>query len=111
MGALLHSNLGCNTLPIPCNNHLNQFLTVINDWVNKMRKVVDSLMGSPFDIWLFPIGLKVEYPPLILRKSCPLLIICCIDIAICGFLFKLHIYMMSKIMMCRLAQNTIDNDF
>ena len=41
------------------NNFLNQFLVVINDWVNKTRKVVDSLMGFPFDIWLFPIGSKV----------------------------------------------------
>ena len=48
--------LGCHTLPIPCNNQPNQFLVVINDWVNETRKVVDSLMGSPFDIWLFPIG-------------------------------------------------------
>ena len=68
-------------------------------------------MGSPIDTWILPIGLEVKYPPLILRKSCPHRIICCIDIAGCGFLIKLHIYMMSKIIMCRLAQNTIDNDF
>ena len=67
-------NLVCHTLPIPCNNQLNQLLAVINDWVNRTRKVVDSLTGSPFDIWLFPIGPKgLNIPPsLILRKSCPL---------------------------------------
>ena len=53
-----NSNLSCHTFPIPCNNQPNQFLAVINDWVNETRKVVDSLMGSPFDIWLFPIGPK-----------------------------------------------------
>ena len=46
-----NSNLSCHTLPIPCNNQLNQFLAVINDWVSKTRKVVDNLMGSPSDIW------------------------------------------------------------
>ena len=67
-----NSNLGCHTLPIPCNNQPNQFLAVINDWVNETRKVVDSLMGSPSDIWIFPIGPKgLNIPPLILRKSCP----------------------------------------
>ena len=49
-----NSNLDCHTLPIPCNNQLNQYLAVINDWVNKTRKVVDSLVGSPFDIWVIP---------------------------------------------------------
>ena len=58
-----NSNLGFLTLPIPCNNQPNQFLAVINDWVNKTRTVVDSLVGSPFDIWIFPIGPKVKYPP------------------------------------------------
>ena len=41
-----HSNLDCHTLPFPCNNQINQLLAVINDWVNKTRKVVDNLMGS-----------------------------------------------------------------
>ena len=42
-----NSNLGCHALPIPCNNQPNQFLAVINDWVNETRKVVDSLMVLP----------------------------------------------------------------
>ena len=54
-----HSNLDFQTLPIPCNNQLNQILAVINGWVNKTRNVIDSLMGSPFDIWPFPIGPRV----------------------------------------------------
>ena len=58
-----NSNLGFHTLPIPCNNQLNQLLAVINDWVKKTRKVVGSLMGSPFNIWIFPIGSKVWIPP------------------------------------------------
>ena len=53
-----NSNLVCHTLPIPCNNQLNQLSTIINDWVNKTRKVVVSLIGSPFYIWIFPIGPK-----------------------------------------------------
>ena len=44
--------------PSPCNNYFNQFLAELNDWVNETIKVVDSLMGSPIDIWIFPIGLK-----------------------------------------------------
>ena len=52
------------SLPFPSqeNNFLNQFLAVINDWVNKTRKVFDSLMGFIFDIWIFPIGSRFEYP-------------------------------------------------
>ena len=42
-----NSNLGCHTLHIPWNNQLNQFLAVINDCVNKTRKVVDSFDGFP----------------------------------------------------------------
>ena len=60
-----NSNLGCHTLPIPCNNQPNQFLAVINDWVNETRKVVNSLMGFPSDIWIFPIspkGLNISSP-------------------------------------------------
>ena len=45
--------------PFLCNNYFNQFLAVTNDWVNETRKVVDCLMGSPFEIWIFPIGPKV----------------------------------------------------
>ena len=45
-------------LPSPCNNYFNQFLQELNDWVNETRKVVDCFMGSPFDIWIFPIGPK-----------------------------------------------------
>ena len=51
-----------HTLPIPfpspCNNYFNQFLAELNAWVNDTRKVGDCLMGSPIDIWLFPIGPK-----------------------------------------------------
>ena len=58
--------------PSPCNNYLNQFLAKINDWVNKTRKTVDSLMGLPLDIWISPHWLKgLNIPPFILRKSCP----------------------------------------
>ena len=68
-----NSNLGCHTLPIPCNNQLNQFLAVINDWVSKTRKIFDSFDG--FSLWhlAFPHWpQRFEYsPPLILRKSCP----------------------------------------
>ena len=71
-----NSNLGHHTFPIPCNNHFNQFLEKLNDWVNETRKVVDCLVGSPFDIWIFLIGPKgLNIPPHILRKSCPHLII------------------------------------
>ena len=49
--------------PSPCNNYLNQFLVGINDWVNKTRMVVDSLMGFSLDIWNFPIGPRFEYSP------------------------------------------------
>ena len=44
-----NSNLGYHTLPIPCNNQLNQFLEVINDWVNKTRKGSWQLDG--FSLW------------------------------------------------------------
>ena len=44
--------------PSPCNNYFNQKLAELNDWVNETRKVVDYLMGSPIDIWIFPIGPK-----------------------------------------------------
>ena len=65
--------LGCHTLPISCNNQPNKFLEVLNDWVNETRKVVDSLMGSPSDIWIFPIGPKVwTFPPLSLGHHAPI---------------------------------------
>ena len=70
-----NSNLDFHTLPIPCNKKLNQLMAVVNDWVNKTRKVVDSWMGSPFDIWIFRIDPSFEYHPLIPRKSHPHLII------------------------------------
>ena len=44
--------------PSPCNNYFNQFLEKLNDWVNETRNVVDSLMGSFIDIWIFPFGPK-----------------------------------------------------
>ena len=80
-----NSNLDFHTFSIPCNNKLNQFLVVINDWVNKTRKIVDSWMGSPFEIWIFPIDPIFEYRPLILRKSCPHIINSYIDIDDYGF--------------------------
>ena len=104
--------LGCHTLPISCNNQPNQFLAVINYWVNKTRKVVYILMGSPFEIWPFPIGPKVWIsPPLILRKSCPSSLLLHWHRWLWVFLIEMHIYMVSNIIMCQLAQNTINNDF
>ena len=91
---------------IPCNKQPNQFLAVINDWMNETRKVVDNLMGSPFDIWIFPIGPKVLNIP----HPAPYHY-CCIDIAGFGFLIKFHIYMISKIITCRLAQKNIGIGF
>ena len=70
-----NSNLDCHTLPIPCNNQLNQFLAVINDWVSKTRKVVDSLVSFPFYIWRFPIGpkgLNIPHPPISLGNHAPI---------------------------------------
>ena len=60
--------------PFPRNNYLNQFLAEINDWVNKIRKVIDSVMVSPFDIWIFPIGSKVWIfpPPLSIGNHAPI---------------------------------------
>ena len=62
--------------PSPCNNYFNQFLAKLNDWVNETRKVVDSLMGSPIDIWIFPIGpqrLNIPTrPPLSLANHAPI---------------------------------------
>ena len=53
-------------------NYLNQFLEEINDWVNKTKKVVDHFMGSPIDIWIYPIGSRVWiFPSPFLAKSCP----------------------------------------
>ena len=67
-----NSNLGCHTLPIPCNNQLNQLLAVINDWVNKTRKVVDSFGG--LSLWHLdsPLDQRFEYPPLSLRNHAPI---------------------------------------
>ena len=59
MGDLPNSNLTPILFPSPCNNYLNQFLEKINDWAQKTKWVVDILLGSPFDIWFFPIGSKV----------------------------------------------------
>ena len=51
--------------------------------------VVDSFDGFS------PQWFKVKHClPLILGKSFPHIIICCIDIAGCGFFIKLNIYMM-----------------
>ena len=99
-----HSNLDCHTLPIPCNNQLNQLLVVINDWVNMTRKVVDSWWVLPLIFVFSPLAQGFEYPPaLSLGNHSPisLLFNCIVG---CGFLIKLHIYMMSKIRMCWLAQ-------
>ena len=68
-----NSNLGCHTLPIPCNNQLNQFLELINDWVPNTRKVVDSFDGFSLchlDFPHWPKGLIIS-PSLFLVKSCP----------------------------------------
>ena len=93
-----NSNLGCHTLPIPFNNQSNQFLAVINDWVNEIRKVVDSLMCYPSDIWLFPIGPKVLIAPLlILSKSFPFSLLLHWHSWLWVFLIKNHIYMFSKL--------------
>ena len=55
------SNLNLTAILFPSQgiNYLNQFLEEINDWAQKTKWVVDSLMGSPFDIWFFPVGPKV----------------------------------------------------
>ena len=93
-----NSNLGCHTLPIPCNNQLNQFLVVINDWVNKTRKVVDSFDG--FSLWHldFPHWSKgLNIPPFILRKPCPFSLLLHWHSWLWIFLIKMHIYMMSNL--------------
>ena len=75
---------------------MSPVLQNMNAWGNGHR-----YFGVFFWHMDFPQWIKVKYSPhLILRKSCPHLIICCIDIAGCGFLIKLHIYMMSKIIYC-----------
>ena len=59
--------------PSLCNNYFNQFLAELNDWVKETRKVVECLMGSPIDIWLFPIGPKGQMsPPLSLGNHAPI---------------------------------------
>ena len=40
-------------------NYLNQLLEEINDWVHKTKKVVESFMGSPIDIWIKTTGSMV----------------------------------------------------
>ena len=42
---------------------LNQFRAEINDWHKKTKWVVDSFMGSPFEILLYPIGSRVWISP------------------------------------------------
>ena len=37
-------------------NYLNQLLEEINDWAHKTKRVVESFMGSPIDIWINTIG-------------------------------------------------------
>ena len=44
MGALPNSNFS-HTLPIPCNNYLNQILAEINGWGKRQEWVVDSFDG------------------------------------------------------------------
>ena len=62
------------------------------------REMGLHFMGVFFWHMDFSPWLKVKHSPsLFLRKSCPHLMICCIGIDGCGFLIKLHIYMMSKI--------------
>ena len=40
-------------------NYLNQLLEELNDWVHKIKWVVEIFMGSLIDIWLNTIGSKV----------------------------------------------------
>ena len=42
-----------------CINYLNQLLEEINDWARKTKWVVDIFMGSPIDIWIYPIISRV----------------------------------------------------
>ena len=81
---------GCHTFPIPCNNQLNQLLAIINDWVNKTRKVVDIFYGFPLWHLDFPHWLqRFEYsPPHLSLGIMPPSHYCCIDIAGCGFLIN-----------------------
>ena len=45
----------------------------LNDWVNETRKVVACLMGSPIDLWIFPIGPeRLNTPPLSLGNHAPI---------------------------------------
>ena len=55
------SSIKSTTVPFSAQgiNYLNQLLEEIHDWVNKTKWVVDSFMGSPIDICLNTIGLKV----------------------------------------------------
>ena len=96
-----NSNLDCHTFPIPCNNQPNQFLAVINDWLNKTRKVVDSFDG--FSLWHldFPHSpQRFEYPPpLSLGNHAPSHS-CCIDISCCGFLINCIFTWWFKIITC-----------
>ena len=41
-------------------NCRNQLLEEINDWVNYTKRVVESFMGSPTDIWLYTIVSRFE---------------------------------------------------
>ena len=59
MGGL--PNLNFTSIPFPSqgNNFPNHFLAEIIDWHKKTKWVVDSFMGFPFDICLYPIGSRV----------------------------------------------------
>ena len=62
-----NSNLDSILFPSPCNNYLNQFLVEINDWAQKTKWVVESLMGFPH--WLK--GLNIPPPRLSLGNHAP----------------------------------------
>ena len=56
MGALSNSNFS-HTLPIPCNNYLNQILAEINRWVKRQEKG-QLIVFMGFTQWL-----KVKHSP------------------------------------------------
>ena len=80
------SNLIAILFPSSCINYLNQFLEEINDWTQKTKWVVDSFMGFPFNIWLYPIGSRVWI--FFLPIPCEIMppsLECCTDIVNCGY--------------------------
>ena len=60
-----------NWPPYLAHSHAITNSATLDDWAQKTKWVVDSFMGFPFDIWIFPIGSRVWIPPPFLVKSCP----------------------------------------